>query len=181
MDSRVIQLTPAAHKYGNLNIRSCGKGFFPPDVFGAPSKKNSIGVPVTLQVDGLPNPVETDIPTDKKTGTPRWIFRERKWVRDFVRLHNLRMEDTVTIRRLDERTYRVSPNNNIHVIEKERSTKHQQPLSESHFAGKTQKKLLDIGYNRTCNCPKTHINCLPAKEWLKCQLGVWQFNFRSPI
>ena len=34
MDSRVIQLTAAAHKYGNLNIRSCGKSFFPPDAFG---------------------------------------------------------------------------------------------------------------------------------------------------
>jgi len=179
MDSRTIQLTPAAHKYGNLNIRPCGKGFFPPDVFGAPSKKTSLGIPVTLQVDGLPNPIETDIPTDKKTGTPRWIFRERKWVRDFVRLHNLRMEDTVTIRRLGERTYHVSPNNNIHVIEKERSTKYQEPLSESHFAGKTQKKLLDIGCNRTCSCPKTHINCLPAKEWLKCQLGVWQFTYKG--
>jgi site-specific DNA-methyltransferase (adenine-specific) len=135
MDSRVIQLTPAAHKYGNLNLRACGKDFFPPDVFGAPSKKARLGIPVTLQVDGLPNPIETDIPTDKKTGTPRWIFRERKWVRDFVRLHNLRMEDTVMIRRLDERTYQVSPNNNIHVIEEEPSTKHQQPLSDSHFAG----------------------------------------------
>jgi len=135
MDSRVIQLTPAAHKYGNLNIRPCGKEFFPPDVFGAPSKKASLGVPVTLQVDGLPNPIETDIPTDTKTGTPRWIFRERRWVRDFVRLHNLRMEDTVTIKRLDERTYQVSPNNNIHVIEKQPSTKHQKPLAEPHFAG----------------------------------------------
>jgi DNA modification methylase len=177
MDSRVIQLTPAAHKYGNLNIRHCGKEFFPPDVFGGPSKKAGLGVPVTLHVDGLPTPIETDIPTDKKTGTPRWIFRERKWVKDFVRLHNLRMEDAVTISHLDERTYQVSPNNGIHVIEKEYPTKHQKPLSESHLAGKTQKKLLDIGYNRTCNCPKNHINCLPAKEWLKCQLGVWQFTY----
>jgi DNA modification methylase len=38
-------------------------------------------------------------------------------------------------------------------------------------------KLLDIGYNRTCDCGPTHINCLTAKEWLKNQLGVWQFTY----
>jgi len=36
-----------------------------------------------------------------------------------------------------------------------------------------------MGYNRTCDCPKTHINCLPTKEWLKCQLGVWQFTYEG--
>jgi len=59
MDSRVIQLTSAAQKYGNLNLRPCGKDFFPPDAFGGPSRKAGLGVPITLQVDGLPNPIET--------------------------------------------------------------------------------------------------------------------------
>ena len=71
MDSCVIQLTPAAKKYGNLNIRPCGKDFFPPDVFGGPSIKAGIGIPIILKVDGLPNPIETDIPKDfqkKKLG-----------------------------------------------------------------------------------------------------------------
>jgi len=118
MDSRVIQLTPAAHKYGNLNLRPCGKEFFPPDVFGGPSKKAGLGVPVTLQVDGLPTPIETDIPTNKKTGTPRWIFRERKWVKDFVQFHNLQPDDAITVSRLDTRKYRVSPNNhNSHSLD----------------------------------------------------------------
>ena len=82
MDSRVIQLTAAAHKYGNLNIRSCGKNFFPSDVFGCSSRTKGVGVPVTLQIEGLNNPIETDIPVDKKTGHPRWIFRERKWLKN---------------------------------------------------------------------------------------------------
>ncbi len=111
MESRVIQLTEAAHKYGNLNIRTCGRDFFPPDAFGGPSRKGGLGVPITLKVEGLPNPIETDIPKDK-TGKPRWIFRKRKWVQDFVRCHKLRPRDSVTIYRLDKRTYEVSPNNN---------------------------------------------------------------------
>jgi DNA modification methylase len=40
-------------------------------------------------------------------------------------------------------------------------------------------KLLDIGYTRKCSCRPNNINCLTAKEWLKCQLGVWQFNYES--
>ena len=38
---------------------------------------------------------------------------------------------------------------------------------------------LSIGYERTCSCEATHINCLSPKEWLKRQLGVWQFNYEA--
>ena len=175
MDSRVIKLTPAAQKYGNLNISSCGKDFFPPDVFGDVSRKAGLGFPITLQVDGLPNPIETDIPKDNKTGKPRWIFRKRKWVKDFVNFHKLHSGDIVTIHRLDKRTYKVSPKNNSKSAEKQHST--QMSNAITHSISKPPKKLLNISYNRTCDCGKTHINCLPAKEWLKCQLGVWQFTY----
>ncbi|MBI4297497.1 MAG: site-specific DNA-methyltransferase [Chloroflexi bacterium] len=37
--------------------------------------------------------------------------------------------------------------------------------------------LIGIGHERTCSCPPSHLNCLSAKEWIKCQLGVWQFNY----
>ncbi len=36
-----------------------------------------------------------------------------------------------------------------------------------------------IGYERICSCPPNHLNCLTAKEWIKCQLGVWQFTYES--
>jgi DNA modification methylase len=38
---------------------------------------------------------------------------------------------------------------------------------------------LNIGYQRSCECPLSHINCLTAKEWLKSQLGVWQFTYEK--
>jgi DNA modification methylase len=38
-------------------------------------------------------------------------------------------------------------------------------------------KQLDIGYRRTCDCPPNHLNCMTPKEWIKSQLGVWQFNY----
>lgn len=39
--------------------------------------------------------------------------------------------------------------------------------------------LLDINYERTCDCKSFHINCLTAKEWLKNQIGVWEFYYES--
>jgi len=38
---------------------------------------------------------------------------------------------------------------------------------------------IDIGYTKTCECTGNNINCLTAKEWLKCQLGVWQFTYEK--
>jgi DNA modification methylase len=44
---------------------------------------------------------------------------------------------------------------------------------------KTQKNKLDISHERTCQCMSSHINCLSPKEWLKSQLGVWQFTYET--
>ncbi len=41
------------------------------------------------------------------------------------------------------------------------------------------RRKLNINYQRTCNCAPTHINCLTPKEWLKRQLGVWQFTYEA--
>jgi len=109
MESCTIQLTQAAHKHGNLNIRSCGKEFFPKDVFGGSSYTKGIGTPITLKVQGLNNPIKTDIPTDRVTGRPRWLFRERSWVKTFVRIHKLAEGDLVTIRKIGNRAYLIAP------------------------------------------------------------------------
>jgi DNA modification methylase len=36
-----------------------------------------------------------------------------------------------------------------------------------------------IGYERVCHCPPNHLNCLDAKEWMKAQIGVWQFYYEG--
>lgn len=40
-------------------------------------------------------------------------------------------------------------------------------------------KLLDIGYEKTCNCPTNHINCLTAKEWIRSQVAIWEFSYEK--
>lgn len=38
---------------------------------------------------------------------------------------------------------------------------------------------LPISYTKTCECKPSHLNCMTAKEWLKSQIGVWQFFYGS--
>jgi len=111
MESCVIELTSAAHKHGNLNIRACGKQFFPEDAFGGPTKSET-AKPITIELLGFPNVINTDIPADARTGKPRWIFRNRKWVRDFVASHDLKPGDKITIARLGSRRYSLKPTTN---------------------------------------------------------------------
>jgi len=40
-------------------------------------------------------------------------------------------------------------------------------------------KPISINHVRTCSCSPSHINCLTAKDWLKSQLGVWQFSYEG--
>ncbi len=43
----------------------------------------------------------------------------------------------------------------------------------------TAGQRLDIGHERLCGCPPSHLNCMSAKEWIKSQLGVWRFNYQK--
>ena len=40
-------------------------------------------------------------------------------------------------------------------------------------------RFIGVPHRRTCTCPPTHINCMTPKEWLKSQLGVWQFFYEA--
>jgi DNA modification methylase len=41
------------------------------------------------------------------------------------------------------------------------------------------RRKLHMNYQRICRCGRTHINCMTAKEWLRSQIGVWQFNYEA--
>ncbi len=52
-------------------------------------------------------------------------------------------------------------------------------MEQKAFKVDSQNNFLDISYERTCQCPPKHINCMTAKEWLKAQIGVWQFYYEG--
>src|SRR3972149_5774461 len=38
---------------------------------------------------------------------------------------------------------------------------------------------ININYLKTCECKSNHINCLTAGQWIKTQLGVWEFFYEK--
>ncbi|MDW8122475.1 MAG: DNA methyltransferase [Armatimonadota bacterium] len=43
----------------------------------------------------------------------------------------------------------------------------------------SQVERLTIGSKRLCQCPPNYLSCLPPKEWMKAQLGVWRFTYEK--
>jgi len=82
--------------------------FFPKECYGPSSKKKGLGRLLTLHVEGLPDPIETDIATEGSNGTPRNFFRNRSWGRFFEK-HEMREGDVIAIERTGEFAYRVYP------------------------------------------------------------------------
>ncbi|MBN1571766.1 MAG: site-specific DNA-methyltransferase [Deltaproteobacteria bacterium] len=65
-------------------------------------------------------------------------------------------------------------------IKKNKNYQEKETLPIQILAGdELHKKKLKISYSRSCECKPKHINCLSAKEWLKSQLGVWQFYYEK--
>ena len=65
---------------------------------------------------------------------------------------------------------------------KKKKVKYQEEAKEYLTARETQALYsgrTDIQYQRVCNCKPTHINCQTPKEWIKSQLGVWQFTYEK--
>jgi len=38
---------------------------------------------------------------------------------------------------------------------------------------------LEIGFEKTCKCPPSHINCLNAKDWMRSMVGIWEFHYEK--
>ena len=111
MESKVtethqLEVSRATMKNGRLSLRPCGKSFFPEDAFGGPNGNGNTGASVTIDVRGLSRRIRTDLPT-YESGTPRWFFRDRTWVKPFVAHYGLGIGDPVNITRLSPRSYRI--------------------------------------------------------------------------
>jgi DNA (cytosine-5)-methyltransferase 1 len=97
------------------NLRACHlyltghTDFFPADCYGASTAEGPRGKFIKLEVDGLPEPVMTDIPTEIKSGKPRRFFRKRAWVREFFARHGIKAGDTISIERLSSHRFRIAP------------------------------------------------------------------------
>jgi DNA (cytosine-5)-methyltransferase 1 len=104
---RLIRITEANLRNGHLYLTG-HLGFFPADALGSPSKAGPLGRMLTLEVEGLKEPVQTDIPTDAKTGAPRKFFRNRAWVSAFFKAAKIKAGDFVVLEKTDRFQLRVA-------------------------------------------------------------------------
>ena len=57
--------------------------------------------------------------------------------------------------------------------------------SEIHFLrvineeSELYRTKINVGNTKTCDCSSNYLNCMTAKEWIKSQLGIWQFNYEG--
>jgi DNA modification methylase len=105
---RLISVTEGNLRNHHLYITG-HHDFFPKECYGQSSAKKGTGRRLTLVVDGLPDPVETDIARNGGNEHARNFFRKRSWLGQFFERHRLREGDVVAIERLDSFTYRVYP------------------------------------------------------------------------
>jgi DNA modification methylase len=62
----------------------------------------------------------------------------------------------------------------------EATNEHQRTLPRTiTMSSELFRKHLPIDHVRTCSHPPNNLNCMTAKEWLKSQLGVWQFYYEG--
>lgn len=92
MNAVRIKITSSSMAHGRFNIRPCGRDFYPPDAYGSPSRSEGTGKPIILHPAGFDRTIETDLPM-YRNGRPRWIFRDRAWVREFCRMHKINAGD----------------------------------------------------------------------------------------
>ena len=102
---RLIAVTDGNIEHKHIYL-SGHHDFFPKESYGASNGKERLGVPLTLNVDGLANPVETDLAS---RGGQRYFFRKRGWVRRFFEKHEIQPGDVIAIERLGKHEYRVYP------------------------------------------------------------------------
>lgn len=92
----LIEVTEANLRQSHLYLNGA-RSLFPRDCFGASTIRKGIGSLIRLDVEGLAEPVLTDIPSDARTGRPRGFFRKRGWVGEFFRAHDTSAGDRVAV------------------------------------------------------------------------------------
>jgi len=105
---RLISITGGNLRNNHLYI-SGHHDFFPDNCYGQSSRNKGVGKKIELVIEGLKQPVKTDIGLNGSNGKPRNFFRNRKWVRKFFEKHNIREGDVIAIERLSKFTYRIYP------------------------------------------------------------------------
>jgi len=73
----------------------------------------------------------------------------------------------------------ISKNGYVNKVKEKKVAEHLVAYEVNGNNVKAVSKYLEIGFEKTCQCEGNKINCLTAKDWLKSQIGVWQFYYET--
>lgn len=105
---RLISITGGNLRNGHIYL-SGHHDFFPAESYGGPAHSAPARRLLELSIEGLGEPVETDIARNGSNGKPRNFFRKRGWVRRFFKKHDIREGDVVALEKTGEFSYRIYP------------------------------------------------------------------------
>lgn len=105
---RLISVTEANVRNSHLYLTG-HTDFFPTDAIGAANQRDGTGELIRLDVEGLAEPVWTDIASRSATNESRGFFRKRTWVREFFARHNIQPGDTIAFERIESHRFKVLP------------------------------------------------------------------------
>ena len=100
---QILNVTREFITQGNIRVGRYINGFLPESAVGSANKKNGRGTNITLLLSGMGKEIKTDIPCDKK------IFRTRTQIKDFIRYHNLQLDDKVYLEKMSHHIFRLRP------------------------------------------------------------------------
>lgn len=105
---RLIRVTDGNVRNGSFPIAAI-RDFLPSDIVGSPGKSGAArGNPITIWLDGMLTPIESDVAADRKTGRARSILRVRGPFRAYYQHRGVRDGDLLAMERLTGRAYRVT-------------------------------------------------------------------------
>ena len=103
---RVVKIGRLTITKGVIDLRCCGKRFFPRAVRNALPKANGKGL--QLFPEGFPKPIETTL-VGGTGGRSQITFRSRSWVREFVSKYDMHEGEKVCIARVSPTDYQITP------------------------------------------------------------------------
>ncbi|MCK4627908.1 MAG: DNA cytosine methyltransferase [Sedimentisphaerales bacterium] len=125
---RLLSITGGNLRHNHIYI-SGHHNFFPKDCYGKSNKKNGTGKMLTLVIEGMSDPIETDIATNGKNGNPRNFFRSRSWVGKFFKKYKIHEGDVISIEKLGKYKYKIGTFESKNVREGDKIPDHWPPIN----------------------------------------------------
>jgi len=104
---RLLRVTAGNLRQNHLYVTG-HYDFFPDDIVGTSKRNGRKSGYIEITLDGLKEPIYTDIGSDPKTGKPRGFLRDRASVKRFFKHHEIKPGAMLALKRVSDRQYELT-------------------------------------------------------------------------